>query len=293
LQKVFTASHLIRGVIEEIDLNRIKPSSFLICNSDHLESEELATSIHQNGLLQPIIVRTKGTSFEIVAGNRRYSACKNLGWRKMLCHIVELNDKESFEFSLTENIQRKTLNPLDEARAFKTYILDFGWGGVSELAGKISKSPSYVCKRLSILDLPVELLQGVSNSSISASVAEELVPVKDEGKRHLIAKMVLNHRMSLRKTRKLVKELNDLDEKSSKIFIKEEDLLFRDRIYEIDARAQQSFDKTITALKIAMSKIASIIEGVEDNWIVYEILMQHKNMLNSQIDLLIKEKKKL
>jgi ParB family chromosome partitioning protein len=79
----------------------------------------------------------------------------------------------------------------------------------------------------------------------------------------------------------------------SSLFLKEEDLVYKDKIYEINTRAQRSFDKSITALKMATSKIASIIENVEDNWIVYEILMQHKNMLNSQIDLLIKEKKKL
>ena len=69
--------------------------------------------------------------------------------------------------------------------------------------------------------------------------------------------------------------------------------LYQNKIVNVNAKAQRSFDKSITILKIAMSKLATIIENVEDNWIVYEILMQHKNMLNSQIDLLIKEKKKL
>jgi ParB family chromosome partitioning protein len=73
----------------------------------------------------------------------------------------------------------------------------------------------------------------------------------------------------------------------------EDAFFYQNNIVNLNARAQRSFDKSITTLKIAMSKMATIIENVEDNWIVYEILMQHKNMLNSQIDLLIKEKKKL
>ena len=68
---------------------------------------------------------------------------------------------------------------------------------------------------------------------------------------------------------------------------------YSDSISDIELKAQRSFDKSITALKIAMNKISGIVEAVEDNWIVYEILMQHKNMLNAQIDVLIREKKKL
>jgi len=64
--------------------------------------------------------------FEVVAGNRRYCACKDLGWKKIACHILELDDKQAFEVSLIENIQRKTISPLDEATAFKDYASDFG-----------------------------------------------------------------------------------------------------------------------------------------------------------------------
>lgn len=294
LQKIFAVSPLIRGVIEEVELNRIKLSPNLVRGgSDRFQANELGSSIRQNGLLQPIIIRMKNNSFEIVAGNRRYKACKNLGWRKILCHIVELEDKEAFEFTLIENIQRKTLDALEEATAFKAYVQDFGWGGVSELASKISKSPSYVCKRLSVLNLPAELLKELRNSTIKASVVEELIPVQDQWKRLQIAKLVIQQKLSSRATRQLVKKTGNQSSPTD-FPVKEEDPFYhKDSIYEIDTRAQRSFDKSITALKVAMSKIASVIENVEDNWIVYEILMQHKNMLNSQIDLLIKEKKKL
>ncbi len=289
-----SVSPLIQGVIEEVDLNKIIPSSNLVCGgSGRLDTDELVASIRQNGLLQPIIVRIKDNLFEIVAGNRRYRACKTLKWRKILCHIVELEDKEAFEFALTENIQRKTLDPLEEAAAFKAYVQDFGWGGISELASKISKSPSYICKRLSMLNLPAELLSEIKNLSINTSVAEELVTVKDNWKRQQIARLVIQQKLSSRATRQLVRKIGS-QPMSSDIFAKEEDQQYHaDSIYDIDLRARRSFDKSITALKVAMGKISSVIENIEDNWIVYEILMQHKNMLNSQIDLLIREKKKL
>ena len=98
---------------------------------------ELSKSIKEKGLLHFITVRAKGRGYEIVAGNRRYLACKMLGWRKIPCLIVELDDREAFEISLIENIQRRTINPIEEAHAFKNYTLDFGWGGVSDLQCKI------------------------------------------------------------------------------------------------------------------------------------------------------------
>ena len=104
-------SELIPGVIQDVNIFHIRPSSF--CRSiidDNLVG--LSKSIQQKGLLQPILVRAKGDHLEIVAGNRRYNACRSLGWRKITCYIVELDDREAFEVSLIENIQRKSLNPI-------------------------------------------------------------------------------------------------------------------------------------------------------------------------------------
>ena len=105
-----------------------------------------------------------------------------MGWRKITCHVVELDDKEAFEVSLTENVQRKTLNPLEEARAFKTYVSDFGWGGASDLAIRLGKSASYVTKRIRLLELPTDVLDSITDSVIGTSVAEELCSVKDKSK---------------------------------------------------------------------------------------------------------------
>ena len=276
---------MIAGIIEDVDIYKIRqpPEYYRSSSSDF---SELANSINRKGLLQPVIVRTAQNGyFEMVAGNRRLQACKGLGWRKIICHIVELDDKQAFEISLVENIHRKSLTPIEEARAFESYVKELGWGGISDLAAKIGKSISYVDKRLKLLELPPEVIESISNSTLSTSVAEELAFIDDANRQVEFAKIALERKMSSRQTRNLVKEFQDssfFDENASIVTM-------ADR----HEKTQRSFDKSITALKIAMNKLASIIEQTEDNWIVYEILMQHKGMLNAQIDLLIKEKKKL
>ena len=280
-----STSSLLLGIIEEIDIHRIKLPIFLFYGADRTENPELVDSIRQNGLLHPIVIRTRGDSFEIIAGCRRYHACKKLGHRKIICHVVELDDKSAFEVSLIENLHRRSLDPIEEARAFKSYVDDRGWGGLTELASKISKSTTYICKRLSLLKLPEDLVKQVSSLQICPSTAEELIPLKDFNERHRIASLVIKNSSSSRHTRKLVKASREP---------KNEDFIsYHDKIVDLESKAARSFDKSITALKIAMSKISSIAEAVEDNWIIYEILLQHKNMLNAQIDVLIREKKKL
>ena len=138
-----------------------------------------------------------------------------------------------------------------------------------------------------MLELPEELLKQVSSGQMYPSTAEELIPLKDSNERHRIAGMVIKNGYSSRQTRKLVKGNQEVTDSDYGL------ISYQDKIVDLELKAARSFDKSITALKIAMSKISSVAEAVEDNWIVYEILLQHKNMLNAQIDVLIREKKKL
>jgi ParB family transcriptional regulator, chromosome partitioning protein len=286
LAKTLSSSELIPGIIEDVDIYKIRQPPEYYRSTPISNLSELTNSIKQKGLLQPVIVRTgRNRYFEMVAGNRRLQACKSLGWRKIICHIVELDDKQAFEISLIENIHRRSLTPIEEARAFKSYVKELGWGGISDLAAKIGKSVSYVDKRLKLLELPPEVIEGISNSLISPSVAEELSVIDDANTQKELARIALKGKISSRQTRKLVKEFKD-----SSIFDENSPIHSVADMYQ---RTQRSFDKSITALKIAMNKLAAIIEQAEGDWIAHEILMQHKTMLNAQIDLLIKEKKKL
>jgi ParB family chromosome partitioning protein len=248
-----------------------------------LNLNELAASIKKFGLLHPIVVRMNSSDkFEVVAGNRRLNACKELGWRKIACHLVELDDKTAFEISIIENVQRHTLNPIEEGLAFRKYVNEFGWGGVSDLAQKLSKSTSYICKRIKLTQLPEDMIDLISNSEISASVGEELLPIRDVHTQSKLTEIIQERELSSRMVRKLV---NNLENKNL-----DEDLYFN-QSSEYD-RIKKIFDKIIISIKLLIKKLATIIETAEDNWIFYDILMQHKHILHEQIDLLLKERRK-
>ena len=271
------------GFIGDIQISKIKQTKNI--RQMVSDTEELAKSIDQKGLLQPILVRTMDGFFEVVAGNRRYCACKTLGWKKIPCHIIELDDRQAFEVSLIENIQRKTISPLDEATAFKAYVSDFGWGGVSDLASRIGRSLSYITKRMKLLNLPPDVLESIMNRKLDTSIAEELFSIKDQTKQSTLANLIADRKLSLRMTRKLLK---DVDEKDSEL-----DSFYKSDYIDHIKIAERSFDKSITAVRIAMNSLSEIINGVKHDWVIHEILMQHKNMLHAQIDLLLKEKRKL
>jgi ParB family transcriptional regulator, chromosome partitioning protein len=279
-------SNELAGSVEDINLSEIVlPPSLLRSNLNGVE--ELAESIKHVGLLQPIIVRVNDAhSFEIVAGYRRFNACKKIGWRKITCHVVELEDKTAFEVSLIENVQRQTLNPIEEGLAFRNYVNKFGWGGVSDLAEKISKSPGYVSKRIGLVELPDSVIDLLSKCEISISAAEELLPISSRDEQTKIAIVIRNKKLPLRKVRQLVKNnsiVADSDSLSSSLA--DNPLYTKDRILK-------SIDKSIITLRIAVKKLGEIMEGVEDDWIFYGILLYQRNVLISQIDQLIKQKRK-
>ena len=141
------------------------------------------------------------------------------------------------------------------------------------------------------MGLPSNILDSISNSSINTSTAEELLPLRDEKRTEWnLASLAELTSLSSRDVRDLVRDIKrnevyDYDVKN--------EASYRPRLKNIDELAQRSFDKSIVTLKIAMNKLSAIIQETEDNWIIYEILMQHKNLLHNQIDVLIKEKMKL
>jgi len=276
--------HELIGSIEDIDVSEISPSEYAV-RSVVERVDELARSIQRLGLLQPIIVRANKVSFEIIAGNRRLKACKMLGLKKVSCHIVELDDRSAFEVSLVENVQRNTLNPIEEGLAFSKYVHEFGWGGISELAQKISKSPSYISRRIKLVNLPQNILDLISQSSIDITTVEELLPVADNHTKSILTKLIRDENLSSRAVRKLVKDIDTKDVNMDSIFIEFNGTNEYTRLCK-------SFDKAIIALRIAIKKLAAMIEKIEDNWLFYDMMMQHKHLLHNQVDLLIKQKTK-
>jgi len=266
------------GEIYSIYLEDIVFSSYSLrnCYDDDEEIKDIAVSVKNNGLLQPIVVRAKENVFEIVAGCRRYLACKSLGWKKIPCQVVQLNDMQAFEVSLIENIQRKSLSPLEEADAFRKYICDKGWGGISELSSKIGKSPSFITKRIALLHLPIDVKEKINNSSLNPSTAEELLSIKDSEKQSELANLIAKRHLSTKRVREIVKEDPFYCENSEKVEVRSE---------------LQSFNKSIVVLRMAMTRMVDIIEE-EDNFLIHELLIHHTKVLHGQIDNLIKAKRK-
>ena len=130
----------IPGVLENISISQIRLPEFSYRDKEYDEEiKNLTYSLKQYGLLDPITVRNMGNSFEVITGIRRYKASKLLGWRKILCHVIDVTDKEAYEISLMSNLQHKQLDPIEEAMAFKKYLYNYKWGQISELAYKIGK----------------------------------------------------------------------------------------------------------------------------------------------------------
>lgn len=283
LSKLLNILSHIPGIIEDIQISKIKYSAHTLRNNI-LGIEDLADSIRTNGLLQPIIVRPKDAQFEIVAGNRRRRACQALRWKKITCHLVDLDDKQAFETSLIENLQRETLAPIEEAQAYKVYVTDFGWGGVTGLAKRIGKSPSYITKKIKLLNLPDDVINSIAGRSLNLSVAEELCSVKNVERQSELAGLVIRRHLSMRKARELVNQYKGVNGTCSDLTID-----------EIMENSRRTFDKLILVLRVALNNIGTLISNSEENgdWVLKEILMYHKDMLNNQINLLIKEKRKL
>lgn len=290
------SDNALTGIIDDIPIQLLK-QSIIQLRSTIQGIGNLAESIKLKGLLQPIIVRPCSDNsqyFEIIAGNRRYEACKQLGWRKITCHIIELGDKQAFELSLIENIQRETLDPIEEAKAFKAYILDFGWGGASDLANRLGKSVSYVSRRIALLELPTDIIDLVANSNLKPTIAQEICALKDVRSQSQLAQMIKARGLPTNPIRNIIADMNRRAGNKADTLEEEIACFYPDISAQTIQRTQKYFNKSIVALRIAMNKVSTIIQDLEDDddWYLAEILLQHKNKLHKEIDLLLKEKRK-
>jgi ParB family chromosome partitioning protein len=276
------------GILEEIEISKIRPSS-RPTRDDLGALQELAASIKEKGLLHPIVVRHVRDGFEVIAGNRRLEACKMLGIKQIPCHIVELDDKEAYEASLIENIQHKTLDPIEEAKAFKKYVDEYGFGSVSELARKIGKSHSYVSRRIALLSLPKTIQDALVRCRTNPSVAQELLPL-DEELREQIGEYAIKERLTTHVVRRLVKQVR---EGKSVYELWLQPRLFKDEYTRKTERAIRAIDKCVSSLRVCLMRVDDVLDTFEDEWMLREIIMRYRISIHEMIDNLIKLKRKL
>lgn len=288
-----SASPLMQGIIDDVFIHNIIYSQNLLRNNKegyNESSDDLVRSIRENGLLQAIIIRQKQTGFEIVAGNRRLNACKRLGWKKIPCHIIDVDDKTAFEISLSENVQRESLSPIEEANAFQLYVADYGYGGVSELASRIGKSPSYITRRIRLLNLHPDVMNSVMSSAINSSIAQEISYVKDKSQQPKFANIISRGQLSLREARGLLKKF-DKDSFTEDEYLEDHNKVNSTK--DSFQKREHILNKSIIVLRIATNRLATIAESIDDDWLFREVLMHHKSAVSAQIDMLIKERRKL
>lgn len=166
------------------------------------ELAELTDSIKQNGILQPLLVRKKGSGYEIVAGERRYQAAKAAGLSEVPVVIREISDDEVFKLALIENLQRSDLSPLEEAHGYRQLIKEKGLTQ-EELAKILSKSRSAITNTLRLLDLPKEVQGLVEEGKLTAGHARAILAVPSEEGRIQLAQKVVEERLSVRQTESL------------------------------------------------------------------------------------------
>ncbi len=189
--------------IEEIEPNRMQPRK----NFDEDSLQELADSIKQFGIIQPLVVqKTDHDIYEIIAGERRWRAARIAGLREVPVIIKDYTPMESVEIALIENIQREDLNPIEEAMAFQRLIEEFGLKQ-DEAAEKVAKSRTAVTNSLRLLKLDDRVKQMIIDDMITSGHGRALLAIEDKEEQYLTATKVFDHKMSVRETEKLVKSL--------------------------------------------------------------------------------------
>jgi len=189
--------------ITRIEPNREQPRK----NFDEDTLQELADSIKQFGLLQPILVQDRKDYFEIIAGERRWRAAKLAGLKEVPVIIKNYTDQEIVEISLIENIQREDLNPIEEAHAFKRLLTEFNLKQ-DEVAERVSKSRTAVTNSMRLLKLTDDVQQMLIDDMISTGHARALLAVENAEEQYAIAQQIFDERLSVRDVEKLVKNLH-------------------------------------------------------------------------------------
>ena len=188
--------------LSKVEPNREQPRK----NFDEDSLQELAESLKQFGMLQPILVQNRGDYYEIIAGERRWRAAKIAGLKEVPVIVRELTDQEIVEISLIENIQREDLNPIEEAMAYKRLIDEFKLKQ-DNIAERVSKSRTAVTNSLRLLKFDETVQQMLIDEMITAGHARAILSIADKEKQESIAMKVFDEKLSVRETEALVKRM--------------------------------------------------------------------------------------
>ena len=220
--------------LNDIEPNRAQPRT----RFDEDALQELADSIKQYGIIEPIVVQKKGNRFEIIAGERRWRAARIAGLKKVPVVIKEYSEDEIFTIALIENIQRQDLNPIEEAVAYQKLIQELKLKQ-DEVAEKVSKSRTAITNSMRLLKLDPRVQQMLIDEMISEGHGRALIPVTNPEEQFTLAMKVFDEKLSVRETEKLVKKLQEeknAPEKKEEFRGKDDSFVYR----EIEEKLKKS-----------------------------------------------------
>nr|MBE6544508.1 ParB/RepB/Spo0J family partition protein [Oscillospiraceae bacterium] len=249
--------------ISLVDPKRDQPRKYF----DKEALEQLASSIAENGLLQPILVREYGEGrYQIIAGERRFRASKLAGLTDIPAIVLERDDKRAAQIALIENIQREDLNPLEEAMAYKSLAEEYDMTQ-EELSSKVGKSRSAIANTVRLLDLPDEILTLVASRELSAGHARTLLGVQDKDNMILLAQKAVEEDLSVRALEEMVKLIN----KPTKPKVEEDEPLpLVDYFRELELKVQTHLGRKVKIEGKGRKKTITL--SYEDNEDLDEIL---------------------
>lgn len=172
---------------------------------------ELADSLREHGLVQPIVVRARGDRYQLIAGQRRLAAARKLGWERVPARVLEVEDRQMAEIAIVENLQRRDLDALEKAASFKQYLAT--WGCTQEeLAKRLSIDRSHVANLIRLLELPESVQRKLREGKLSMGHARALLPLGDEAEQMRLADRVAAEGLSVRAVETEIQELLRRDE---------------------------------------------------------------------------------
>ena len=245
---------IIEVSLDDIIPNRFQPR----LTFDENSLNELASSIKEHGIIQPLVLRKVGDKYEIIAGERRYKAAYIAGLTKVPAFIINLNDNESAEVAIVENIQRRDLSPIEEAKSYKK-LLDRGYLTQDQLASRMGKAQATISNKLRLLNLSESVQDALLNNKISERHARSLLKIESKEKQKELLDEIISKKLNVRDTEKLVNnELHDMDnfEKVSNISNLSKEIK--------DVELPEFLNNKINIEEPKVEEISSFFDNVED-----------------------------
>ncbi len=264
------------GILKEerfldIDIDRLKPNPLQPRTKWNPESlEELAQSIKETGILQPVVVVPDEDNYRIIIGERRWRAAKKVGLQTIPVLIRNLTEAQQHEAMLIENLQREDLNPIEIAKAYQKMIQDFEYTQ-EDVAKKVGKDRASVANTLRLLKLPEEIQEIVAEGRLSMGHARALIPIENVDHQRSMALRIVKDNLSVREVEKWVRKLQSPKEKPPKAPMDPDLLAFQDELLKLlGTKVAISGDQNKGVLKIFyytlddLNRIYEIIKGVKE-----------------------------